>query len=72
MSTERPSVYPAALTGDPALSPRWSLTGRRRLNNFMWGKPTDLMLCRASTLLIRLNTVPTKGRKATEWGSLSG
>jgi hypothetical protein len=36
--------------------------GRRRLDKFMWGKSTDLMLCRASTLLIRLNIVPTKGR----------
>jgi hypothetical protein len=48
------------------------LTGWRRLDNLMWGKTTDLMLCRASILLIRLNTVPTKGRKATEWGLLSG
>jgi hypothetical protein len=38
-----------------------------RLDNIMWGNLTDLMLCRASTLLIRLNIVPTKGRKALSW-----
>jgi hypothetical protein len=54
------------------LSLRWSLTGWRWLDNFMWGKPIDLMLCRASTLLIWLNIVPTKGRKVTELALLSG
>jgi hypothetical protein len=36
------------------------------------GSPTDLMLRRATTLLIRLNIVSTKGRKATALGLLSG
>jgi hypothetical protein len=31
----------------------------------MWGKPTDLKLCQAITLLIRLNIGPTNGKKAT-------
>jgi hypothetical protein len=52
-------------------SHKLSLTGQRRLDNFIWGKPTDVMLCQASTLLIQLNIVPTKGRKATELGLLS-
>jgi hypothetical protein len=67
-----PNVDPAALTGDPVNtwcpSPRWSLTGRRRRDNFMCGKRTDFMLCRASTLLNQLDIVPTKGRKVTELG----
>jgi hypothetical protein len=29
----------------------------------MWGKPTNLILCQASTLQIWLNIGPTKGRK---------
>jgi hypothetical protein len=38
----------------------------------MWGKPTDLMFCCTTTLLIRLNIVPTRDRKATELVLLSG
>jgi hypothetical protein len=42
------------------------------MDNFMCSKPTDLKLCRASTLLIQFNIGPTKGRNAAEMGLFSG
>jgi hypothetical protein len=48
-----PNVDLAALTGDSVyigvLSPRLSLTGRRKLDIFLGGRPTDVMFCRDST-----------------------
>jgi hypothetical protein len=59
-----PSVDLSALTGDPVYT--WS----RKLEIFLRGRPTDLMLCWASTLLIRLNMGPALGKKVTELGLL--
>jgi hypothetical protein len=61
----------AILQAPGSLSLRLSLTGQRRLNNFMCSMPTDLMLCQDITLLIQLNIGLTKGRTATELGSFS-
>jgi hypothetical protein len=41
------------------LNPKLFLTDRRKLEIFLWGMPTDLMLCRTSTLLTRLNMGPS-------------
>jgi hypothetical protein len=56
MSTERPvcSLWTlphsqGILSTPGVLSPRCFLIGRRRLDNFIRDKPTDLMLCRANT-----------------------
>jgi hypothetical protein len=75
VSTERP-VCPmqtwqhsqGMLYTPGVLSSRSSLTGRRKLDIFLGGRPTDLMLCQASTLLMRFNIDPTQGRKVTESG----
>jgi hypothetical protein len=54
-----PNVDLAALTGVSVLSSRLSLTNRRKPDTFLGGRPTDLMLCQDSTLLIQLNIVLT-------------
>jgi hypothetical protein len=46
-----PNVDLAALITPGVLSPKLSFTGRRKLDTFLGGRPTDLMLCRDSTLL---------------------
>jgi hypothetical protein len=72
--TRLPNVDPAALTGDPVNT--WCpysyvpLTGRRRLDNFMRDKSTDVVS--GQHLADTLNIVPTKGRRATELGLLFG
>jgi hypothetical protein len=71
-STSLTDVHLAALTGDTvnawSLQPRSSLTGRRKLEMFLGGKPTRLMLYLTSILLRRHYVVWTYGRKATEVG----
>ena len=52
------------------LSPRSSFTGRKRLEIFLGGRPTHLMLCLASIPLGRPYVVRTYGRRATEVGLL--
>jgi hypothetical protein len=53
-------------------SPRSSFTGQRKLGIFFGGRPTDLMLCLDSSLLMRLRVVLMKGRKATKAGFSGG
>jgi hypothetical protein len=50
------------------LSPRSSFTGWRKLEIFLGGKPTLLMLCLATILLRRVYVVWTYGRRTTEVG----
>jgi hypothetical protein len=45
-----------------------SFIGRWKLEIFLSGRPTDLMLCLDSILLMRLKVVLTNGRRPTEVG----
>jgi hypothetical protein len=52
---------------------RLSLTGHRKWESFLGRRPTVLMLCLASTLMMWLMVVLMKGKNATElWSSLCG
>jgi hypothetical protein len=46
------------------IKPRSSLRGQ--MLTFVGGRPTVLMLCLSSTLLMWLKVDPTKGKKATD------
>jgi len=46
--------------------------GRRNLVTFLGGRPTVLMLCLVSTLLMWLKVDTSKGKKATDVGSFVG
>jgi hypothetical protein len=59
-----PVVDLSALTEHP--ESQVDLHIRRKLGIFFGGRPTDLMLCLASSLLMRLEVVLTWGRKATK------